>query len=112
MTAKNTAKNTDLTVNLNTGATVKAKPGRPAVAVTIPEKSFTLGDLQAANPTVKPVTVRAHVVRALESGTITKLAKTVKTGKRGKPAHRFILTEVLNVMKAKDKVKAQTAVTA
>lgn len=108
-----TATNANLTVNLTSGAVTKGKPGRPAVAVTIPEKSFTLKDLQAANPAVKPVTLRAHVVRSLENGTLTKLVKTVRSGKKGKPAHRFILAEVLNVMKAKDKVKAKdTAVTA
>lgn len=103
--------NATVTVNLNTGATVKAKPGRPAVAVTVPSKgSFTLKDLQTANPNVKPVTLRAHVVRSLENGTLTKLAKTVKSGKKGKPAHKFMSTEALKSLKAKD--TAKTAVTA
>lgn len=105
------ATNATVTVNLNTGATVKAKPGRPAVAVTIPSKgSFTLKDLQTANPAVKPVTLRAHVVRALENGTLTKLVKTVKSGKKGKPAFKFMSTEALKALKAKD--TAKTVVTA
>ena len=105
------ATNANVTVNLNTGATVKAKPGRPAVAVTIPSKgSFTLKDLQTANPAVKPVTLRAHVVRALENGTLTKLAKTVKSGKEGKPAFKYMSTEALKTLQTKD--TAKTVVTA
>ena len=103
--------NANITVNLNTGATVKGKVGRPSVPVTIPSKgSFTLKDLQTANPNVKPVTLRAHVVRSLENGTLTKLVKTVKSGKKGKPAHKFMATEALKALKAKDASK--TAVTA
>jgi hypothetical protein len=105
------ATNATVTVNLNTGATVKAKPGRPAVAVTIPSKgSFTLKDLQTVNRSVKPVTLRAHVVRSLENGTLTKLVKTVKSGKKGKPAHKFMATAALTALKAKDATK--TAVVA
>lgn len=105
------ATNTNVTVNLNSGTAVKAKAGRPAVPVTIPSKgSFTLKDLQASNPTVKPVTIRAHVVRSLENGTLTRLAKTVKSGKKGKPAFKFMSTQALNALKAKD--SAKTAVTA
>ena len=107
-----TTANTNITVNLNANTAVKGKVGRPSVAVTIPSnKSFTLKDLQSVNPTVKPVTLRAHVVRSLENGTLTKLAKNVKSGKKGKPAYKFMATEALNALKAKTKAaKAVEAV--
>jgi hypothetical protein len=99
-----TTANNNITVNLNANTAVKGKVGRPAVAVTIPStKAFTIKDLQAVNPNVKPVTLRAHVIRSLKNGTLTKLVKNVKSGKKGKPAHKFMTTQALNALKAKDK---------
>jgi hypothetical protein len=115
-----TTDNTNITVNLNDNTAdtvvanvksvkVKGKVGRPAVAVQIPSKgSFTLKDLQSVNPSVKSVTLRAHVIRSLKNGTLTKLAKNVKTGKKGKPAHKFMSTESLNDLKTKTKTKTKT----
>lgn len=117
-----TTDNTNITVNLNDNTAdtadtvvanvksvkVKGKVGRPAVAVQIPSKgSFTIKDLQSANPTVKSVTLRAHVIRSLRNGTLTKLAKNVKSGKKGKPAHKFMSTESLNALKTKTKTKTK-----
>lgn len=100
MKNKNTAK---MTVNVDTGATVKGRPGRPSIPVTIPDKrSFTIKDLESLNPSVKSVTIRAHVLRGLENGTLTKLVKTVRTGKKGKPAFKFMNTEAIQALKAKD----------
>lgn len=91
---------TSAPVNLNdTPATPKARKvrkvkrgvGRPSAEVKlILNKSFTLKDLQALNPSVKPVTIRAHVLRGLETGRFTKLDRTVQTGRKGKPANIFI----------------------
>jgi len=112
-----TTDNTNITVNLNDNTAdtvvanvksvkVKGKVGRPAVAVQIPSKgSFTLKDLQSVNPSVKSVTLRAHVIRSLKNGTLTKLSKNVKSGKKGKPAHKFMSTESLNALKTKTKTK-------
>lgn len=103
---KNTKNN--VAVNLKNNTVVARKAGRPAVVVNIPNKgSFTLKDLETINPTVKPITLRAHVVRGLEKGSLTKLVKTVKSGRKGKPAFRFMSTEALNEMKAKDSLKTK-----
>jgi hypothetical protein len=57
-------------------------------------KTFSLKDLQALNPDVKPVTIRAAVLRGLENGRFTKLNRTVRSGRKGKPASLFINTKV------------------
>jgi hypothetical protein len=97
---------TETVVNINPVKVRKTgKVGRPSFMIKIPSnKSFTVKDLEKANPNVKSVTIRAHVIRALSTGKITKLVKTVKTGKKGKPANRFLNTNRLNAMKAKDLV--------
>lgn len=106
------ADNANIVIDINSTATaVKAKVGRPSVPVVIPTKgSFTLKDLETANPTVKPVTLRAHVIRSLANGTVTKLVNPVRTGKRGKPAAKFMLTEALTALKAKDLEKVKRKV--
>ena len=108
---KNT-KNTKINVAKNTE--VKGKVGRPALAVTLPASgAFTLKQLAELNPTVKPITLRGHVVRALEAGTVTKLDETVKTGLKGKPAFKFMATKAFASVKAKrDRRKAAKAKTA
>lgn len=86
---------------------VKRGVGRPSAEVKlILNKSFTLKDLEALNPNVKPVTIRAHVLRGLESGRFTKLDRKVQTGRKGKPANIFINAKVFastqaNLAKAK-----------
>jgi|APGre2960657373_1045057.scaffolds.fasta_scaffold125111_2 hypothetical protein len=83
--------NTTSIINLNT----KSKAGRPAKDVSlILNKSFTLKDLQSKNPEVKSITLRAHILRGLKNGSLTKLPRVVETGKKGKPAHIFINTKV------------------
>ena len=83
--------NNNVTINLNT----KSKAGRPAKDVSlILNKSFTLKDLQAKNPEVKSITLRAHILRGLKNGSLTKLTRVVESGKKGKPAHIFINTKV------------------
>lgn len=86
---------TDMVINVNPVKTRKTgKAGRPAFMITLPSnKSFTIKDIEAANPQIKSVTIRAHILRALALGKITKLTKTVKTGNKGKPAHRFLNTK-------------------
>ena len=82
--------------NTNTTSTkTTSKVGRPAKALKlILNKSFTLKDLQNLNPDVKPVTIRAAILRGLEKGKFTKLPRNVKSGKKGKPANIFINTKV------------------
>lgn len=93
-----------------TSTKTSSKVGRPAKNLKlILNKSFTLKDLQNLNPDVKPVTIRAAILRGLEKGKFTKLPRNVKSGKKGKPANIFINTKVyqanLNNL-AKSKVTA------
>ena len=101
-----TTDNKNVTINLNT----KSKAGRPAKAVTlILNKGFTLKDLQTKNPDIKSVTLRAHILRGLKNGSLTKLARVVETGKKGKPAHIFINTKVYKANLANlNKTKVET----
>ena len=102
--------NNNVTINLNT----KSKAGRPAKAVSlILNKSFTLKDLQNKNPEVKSITLRAHILRGLKNGSLTKLPRVVETGKKGKPAHIFINTKVYKANLANlNKIKVKAEVTA
>ena len=101
---------------MNTTSTkTTSKVGRPAKNLKlILNKSFTLKDLQNLNPDVKPVTIRAAILRGLSNGKFTKLPRNVKSGKKGKPANIFINTKVyqanLNNL-AKSKVTASVTVT-
>ena len=101
----------DTNTNITTTTTIKtSKVGRPAKALKlILNKSFTLKDIQTLNPDVKPITIRAAILRGLEKGKFTKLNRNVKSGKKGKPANIFINTKVyqanLNNL-AKSKVTA------
>ena len=81
---------------MNTTSTkTTSKVGRPAKNLKlILNKSFTLKDLQNLNPDVKPVTIRAAILRGLSNGKFTKLPRNVKSGKKGKPANIFINTKV------------------
>lgn len=93
-----------------TSTKTTSKVGRPAKNLKlILNKSFTLKDLQNLNPDVKPVTIRAAILRGLSNGKFTKLPRNVKSGKKGKPANIFINTKVyqanLNNL-AKSKVTA------
>ena len=89
----------DITTTSNTTSTptstVKGKVGRPAKNLKlILNKSFTLKDLQTLNPEVKPITIRAAVLRGLSNGKYTKLPRNVQSGRKGKPANIFINTKV------------------
>lgn len=108
-------KNSDMVVNVgnevNTVVTAK-RVGRPATQIEIPDSgSFTLRQLQTVNSKVKPLTVRAGLMRALESGVVTKLVTTVKTGKAGKPATKYMNTNALEKLKA-TKTEKRVAVAA
>lgn len=90
------------TKNTSTVTVTSAKlRGRPAAKVKYPRGSFTVASLFAANATVVKwaLSIRQHIEKGIEAGTITQLPKNVMTGKVGKPAHRFILTK--NIRKAK-----------
>lgn len=86
----------DITTTVNTNSTsTKSNVGRPAKNLRlILNKSFTLKDLQTLNPEVKPITIRAAVLRGLSNGKYTKLPRNVKSGRKGKPANIFINTKV------------------
>jgi len=104
--------NKNMTINLNN----KSKAGRPAKSVfLILNKGFTLKDLQAKNPNIKSVTLRAHILRGLKNGSLTKLSRVIETGKKGKPAHIFINTKMYKANLAnlnKTKVETPTEVVA
>ncbi len=101
--------------NMNATSTkTTSKVGRPAKNLKlILNRSFTLKDLQALNPDVKAVTIRAAVLRGLSNGKFTKLPRNVQTGKKGKPANIFINSKVYKANLANlAKSKAVATVTA
>lgn len=82
-------------MNTTDTATTAPKRGRPATNLNlIMDRSFTLKELQALNPDVKFVTIRSAILRGIASGKFTKLATTVKTGLKGKPANIFCNAEL------------------
>lgn len=92
-------------------AKAKSGPGRPAKSVVIPtEGAFTLKQLKEANPTVNAVTIRAHVLRGIERGTYSRLPDVVRSGRKGKPAHRFITAKGLARRNKRQTNKATSAV--
>ena len=94
---------------------VKRGPGRPKANLKlILNKTFSLADVFALNPDTHKLTVRRHISDGVKSGTFTKLAKKVNTGKRGKPADLFINSKVLsanlaNLARVKAKADAVVA---
>ena len=83
--------------------------GRPAIPVKyIMTKAFTLNELFALNENVEKATVRAHIIRGVKSGKFTKLEETVKTNRRGKPAFRFLNTNILRGRKTSINKTTQT----
>jgi hypothetical protein len=101
-----------------TSTKTASKVGRPAKNLKlILNRSFTLKDLQALNPEVKPVTIRAAVLRGLSNGKFTKLPRNVQTGRKGKPASIYINSKVYkanlaNLSKSKVSVNLNDTVTA
>lgn len=102
--------------NMTTTSTkTAAKVGRPAKNLKlILNKSFTLKDLQNLNPDVKPITIRAAILRGLSNGKFTKLNRNVKSGRKGKPANIFINKSLYeanlrNLAKAKQKTVSITS---
>lgn len=77
--------------------------GRPAAELKFPRGIFTIKDLADLNPDVCRATVINHVESELDAKFLTRLAETVKTGKVGKPAHKFVRTSVFNLMKNRKK---------
>lgn len=84
-TTTETVATTKVKVKNSTGAKLGRKP--TAVA-EITGKDFTIADLEALNPNVKPPTIRAFVARQVDAGTYT-IAGTLKSGGRGKPANIY-----------------------
>jgi len=71
-------------------------PGRPAKFVELNSTDiFSLKDAFALNPGTATLTVRKRVNQLVESGVLTRLNKTAKTGGRGKPAALFVSTKAL-----------------
>ena len=83
--------------------------GRPKFELTYPRGAFTVKDLAAANPKVCTLTVRKHIEEQLAGKFLTQLAETVKTGKVGKPAFRYIRSAVVAGRKAAKATKPATA---
>ncbi len=88
----------------------KRSVGRPPAEIKYPRGIFTLNELFELNHTPKKsngrgkkanpakickLTIIKHVNARLADGVLTKLPETVKTGKPGKPAFRYILTSRL-----------------
>lgn len=91
---------------------VKRGVGRPKAELKlILNKTFAMRDVVALNAGVNKLTVRKHILEGVKTGQFTKLAKTVVSGKKGKPAHLFINTRVLTANRANlSKTKATSAV--
>lgn len=71
-------------------------PGRPAKFVELSNKGiFSLKDAFGLNPETASLTVRKRVNQLVETGVLTRLNKTAKTGGRGKPAALFASTSWL-----------------
>jgi hypothetical protein len=106
--------NTDSTVATKAVKTVKTiktgKVGRPAFDLKYPRGTFTYADAFALNPEVCKLTVRNHVDEKVAENFLTKLDKTVKTGKPGKPAFLFIRTAMAKAAEARRKPSAETPV--
>lgn len=85
----NTVTNNTVVTQVTTVAKTAPKLGRKATAVTeITNKDFTIETLVAANPNVKPPTIRAFVARNVASGRYTVVGSH-KSGGRGKPANIY-----------------------
>lgn len=102
------------TTSTSTSTKTVAKVGRPAKNLKlILNRTFSLKDLQVLNPDVKPITIRAAVLRGLANGKFTKLNRNVRSGKKGKPASLFINSKVYQANLANlAKSKAVATVTA
>jgi len=102
----NTTTNVDTTATVNQ-TVANRKVGRPATNIKlILNKSFTLKNLASVNPGVKYITLRAAVLRGLETGKYIKLNRNVKTGLKGKPANIFINKSVYDAnLRNLDKIK-------
>jgi hypothetical protein len=88
--------------------TNKNSVGRPYADIVYPRGAFTIKQLHEANPNVCPLTVRKHVVNELDTKFLTLLKDTVKTGKPGKPADKFIRTAVYKGLKSARKARGKT----
>jgi hypothetical protein len=64
--------------------------------------------LAAVNPNVCKLTLIKHVASELDNKFLTQLKETLKTGKVGKPAHRFIRTAVNKGLKTARKARGGT----
>jgi hypothetical protein len=84
--------------------------GRPSAVITYPRGIFTMKDLFNINKDVCALTCIKHVQSDLDTKTLTLLKDTVKTGKVGKPAFRFIRTAVAKGLKAARKARQNDTV--
>lgn len=68
-------------------------PGRPVKFVELSKKHiFSLKDVFDLNAKTNSQTVRKRINHLVDTGVLTRLNKTVKTGGRGKPAALFAST--------------------
>lgn len=96
------------TKNISKSTKAPRSVGRPSFKITYPRGAFTINQLFELNKTtVKwPLTVRQHVEKQIAGGFLTLLDSTVKTGKVGKPAFRYIRTAVAKSIEARKATKA------
>jgi hypothetical protein len=79
--------------------------GRPAAVINYPRGIFTMKDLFNLNKDVCALTCIKHVQSDLDTKTLTLLKDTIKTGKVGKPAFRYIRTAVAKGLKSARKAR-------
>ena len=70
--------------------------GRPVSVVKFPTGTFTVEALKIKNPDVCKLTLRKNVKSGLASGKLVKVAKTLATGKAGRPSYQFSLASTYN----------------
>jgi hypothetical protein len=85
---------------MSKNATETRGPGRPAKSVKFPTGTFTVATLVANNPGVCKLTLRKNVKSGLASGKLVKVAKTLATGKAGRPSYQFSLATTYNARMA------------
>lgn len=101
----NTENTTIATTTDATNVNVR-RVGRPNAELVFPENIFTVDSLYELNrgprgkgkkAKICKLTVRKHIEAKLELGYLTKL-ESLKTGKPGQPASRFIRTDLVGTL--------------
>lgn len=88
--------------------TNKNSVGRPYAEIVYPRGAFTINQLHEANPGLCSLTVRNHVNAKLNNKFLTLMKDTVKTGRPGKPAEKFIRTAVYKGLMTARKTRSKT----